>query len=69
MTQITLEAARVNAGYTMREVATITGVHHQTISKYEKDSSKIPFNLLNSLCELYQTSKDDIFFGKIVRKK
>ncbi|MBF0709761.1 MULTISPECIES: helix-turn-helix domain-containing protein [unclassified Gemella] len=69
MTQITLEAARVNAGYTMREVATITGVHHQTVSKYEKDSSKIPFDLMNSLCELYKISKDEIFFGKVVRKK
>lgn len=67
--QITLEAARVNAGLTQKEVSKKLGVHHQTISKYEKDSSKIPFNLLSALCKLYGISKDNIFFGNVVRKK
>lgn len=41
MPQITLEAARVNAGYSQRSVAEKLGIHHQTVSKYERDSSKI----------------------------
>lgn len=64
MTQITLEAARVNAGYSMKEAGDKLGVHPQTVSKYEKDSSKIPINLLNAMSIIYGISKDDIFLGK-----
>lgn len=67
--KLTLEAARRNVGLTQQNVADIIGVHNQTISKYEKDSSKIPFDLMNKLCSLYKVSKDDIFFGEKVRKK
>lgn len=66
---ITLEAARKNAGYTQKEVAKAIGVHNQTVSKYEKDSSRIPFDLMERLCTLYGVSKDDIFFGKKYEKK
>lgn len=65
---ITLEAARKNAGYTQKEVAKVIGVHNQTVSKYEKDSSRIPFDLMERLCTLYGVSKDDIFFGKKYEK-
>lgn len=65
---ITLEAARKNAGYTQKEVAKMIGVYNQTVSKYEKDSSRIPFDLMEKLCTLYDVSKDDIFFGKKYEK-
>ena len=68
MRTITLEAARKNAGYTQKEVAKVIGVHNQTVSKYEKDSSRIPFDLMERLCTLYGVSKDDIFFGKKYEK-
>ncbi|MBF0714536.1 helix-turn-helix transcriptional regulator [Gemella sp. GH3] len=64
MEQITLEAARVNAGLTMKEAGEKLNVHHQTISKYEKDSSKIPLNLLNAMSDLYKISKDRIYLGQ-----
>lgn len=66
---ITLEAARKNAGYTQKEVADKIGIHNQTVSKYENDSSKIPFDLMEKLCNLYGVTKDEVFFGKKVRKK
>ncbi|HGF7676962.1 TPA: helix-turn-helix transcriptional regulator [Enterococcus faecium] len=64
MFQLSLRSARVNAGMTTKEVAERVGVHHQTISKYEKDSSNISVSLLNELSELYQVPVDYIFLGK-----
>ena len=64
MVQITLEAARKNVGLTQKEVADKLNVHHQTISKYERDSSKIPLNLLFALSELYSISVNNIFLGE-----
>ena len=64
MFQLSLRSARVNAGMTTKEVAERVGVHHQTISKYEKDSSDISVSFLNELSELYQVPVDYIFLGK-----
>ncbi|MDB1684977.1 helix-turn-helix transcriptional regulator [Enterococcus durans] len=64
MFQLSLKSARVNAGMTTKEVAERVGVHHQTISKYEKDSSDISVSLLNELSDLYQVPVDYIFLGK-----
>ncbi|WP_284868559.1 helix-turn-helix domain-containing protein, partial [Enterococcus faecalis] len=51
---MSLKAARANAGFTSKEAAKTADVHFQTLSKYEKDSSDIPFSLLNELSNLYQ---------------
>lgn len=64
MIQLSLKAARVNAGLTVKEAAEGVGVHHQTLSKYEKDSSDISVSLLNDLSDLYQIPSDFIFLGK-----
>lgn len=63
MTQISLRAARVNVNLTQKEVAEKIGVHQQTIAKYEKDSTKIPMDLLHRLSELYKVKLDYIFLG------
>ncbi|HEM5194191.1 TPA: helix-turn-helix transcriptional regulator [Streptococcus suis] len=68
MTQWTLKACRVNAGYTLRQVAKKVGKNFQTISKYEKDSTQIPFELLKELSELYRVKLDDIFLGDSTKK-
>ncbi|HEO2365624.1 TPA: helix-turn-helix transcriptional regulator [Streptococcus agalactiae] len=68
MTQWTLKACRVNAGYTLRQVAKKVGKNFQTISKYEKDSTLIPFELLKDLSELYHVKLDDIFLGDSTKK-
>lgn len=64
MLQITLKAARTNAGLTIREVAEMVSIHHQTLAKYEKDSSDISVSLLNKLSDIYQIPEDYIFLGK-----
>ena len=64
MISISLRSARVNAGLTIKEAANIIGIHHETLSKYEKDSSDIPMSLLNKLSDLYQIPTDYIL-GKM----
>lgn len=62
--QMSLKAARVNAGLTSKEAAEAVGVHYQTLTKYEKDSSDISFSLLEELSNLYQVPINNIFLGK-----
>ncbi len=45
MAQWTLRACRVNAGFTLRQVAKKVNKNFQTISKYEKDRTKSKGNL------------------------
>ncbi|WP_179134380.1 helix-turn-helix domain-containing protein [Enterococcus villorum] len=61
---MSLRSARVNAGLTIKAAAKIIGIHHETLSKYEKDSSDIPMSLLNKLSNLYQIPTDYIFLGE-----
>lgn len=62
--QISLTAARNNAGLTSKEAASLLGVHYQTLAKYENDSSDISMSLLHKLSVLYQVPTDYIFLGK-----
>lgn len=64
MLQISLKAARTNAGLTVVEASKIVDVHPQTLSKYEKDSSNIPVSLFTKLSTIYQFPEDNIFLGK-----
>ncbi|CTG93410.1 TPA: helix-turn-helix transcriptional regulator [Streptococcus pneumoniae] len=45
MAQWTLRACRVNAGFTLRQVAKKVNKNFQTISKYEKNRTKSKGNL------------------------
>nr|WP_312541589.1 helix-turn-helix transcriptional regulator [Enterococcus sp.] len=60
---MSLRSARVNAGLTLKDAAGILNIHHETLSKYETDSSKISMSLLNRLSDLYQVPTDYIFLG------
>lgn len=60
---ITLEAARTNAGYKRKEAARLLGVHYDTLYKYERDSSKVSFSLIEQVEELYKVNRKYIFFG------
>lgn len=63
MIEISLRSARVNAGLTLKDAAGILKIHHETLSKYEADSSEISISLLNRLSDLYQIPTDYIFLG------
>ncbi len=62
--KITLEAARKNAGYTQEEAAQLIGIHSQSLSKYENDSTNLTFGIAEKLCKLYGFPMDYIFFKK-----
>lgn len=68
MEQWTLKACRVNAGYTLRQVAKKVNKNFQTVSKYEKDSTYIAFELLKELSAIYQVKLDNIFLGDSTKK-
>lgn len=71
--KLSLKAARVNAGYTQKQVANIIGINYQTLGKYEKDSSNISLKILNELITLYNVDVNNIFLGvtssKLVKSK
>ncbi len=61
--KITLSAARVNNGYTLKEASALLGVHWQTLSAWERDSSRLTISEAEKLSNLYHIDKDDLFFG------
>ena len=50
-------------GFTSKEAAKAL-MHFQTLSKYEIDSSDIPFSLLKELSNLYQVPINNFFLSK-----
>jgi len=61
--QITMRAARVNAGYTQSEASREFEINLGTLSNYEKDNSKIGRDIIVKMQDLYKLDADDIFFG------
>jgi transcriptional regulator with XRE-family HTH domain len=62
--KITLKAARINAGYTLKSAAEKFGVHHETVSNYEHDSTNVPRSFFIKLPEVYGIPTENIYFGK-----
>lgn len=59
--QISLAAARVNAGMTQQEVAEKMHVSKKTIVNWEKGKISPSFATVNALSELYKIPEDNIF--------
>jgi len=62
--KITLEAARINAGLTMKQAAPLIGVSVATLHNWEKDSSVVKVSQVNKIEEVYGYPAEYIFFGK-----
>ncbi|MCH4123868.1 MAG: helix-turn-helix domain-containing protein [Levilactobacillus sp.] len=62
--QMTLEAARHNAGYSQKEAAACLGIHYQTLAAWERDSSNLGIQTIERLSALYQVPQNCLFFGK-----
>lgn len=60
MFQITLAAARVNAGFTQEEVANLAHKSKTTIANWESGKTEIDQANLAYLCELYRVPIDFI---------
>lgn len=59
--QLTLKAARVNAGYTQKQVANALSVDPITIGRWEANPGNMDAKQLKTLCNMYNVSIDDIF--------
>lgn len=55
-----LNNLRRKKGLTQVDAAALVGVHHSTISAYEKDTINIPSDKLEKLAEVYGVSPADI---------
>ena len=62
MPQITLKAARVNAGFTQSAVAERLEISISTIKNWEKGKTFPKQPQIEQLCELYGVAYDNIFF-------
>ena len=61
---ITLKGARVNAGYTQREVSEILGISNVTIGNWEKGKTFPKVNQVEKLASLYGVNINDLIFLK-----
>jgi len=61
--KITLEAARINAGLTLKQAAELIGVSVSTLHNWEKDSSSVKVSQVNKIEEVYKFPSEYIFFG------
>lgn len=60
--QITLKAARINAGKTMDESAKAAGVTERTLSKWENGQTYPTIDKLYRLCKFYDVQLDALSF-------
>lgn len=61
--KITLEAARIMMGYSLKEAAKLFGVHYQTLSKWEEDPSLMKQKYVSEIEKIYYIPITSIFFG------
>ena len=59
--QISLAAARVNAGLTQEEVARNLGISKNTLINWEKGKSIPRATQMQKMCEIYNISEEYIF--------
>lgn len=62
--QITLKAARINRGFTLKEAAEYFGIHFLTLRKYEQDSTNVPRTFFTKLEGVYGIPVSFIYFGR-----
>lgn len=62
--KITLKAARVNVGMTLKEASQYFNIHYETLSNYETDSTNVPRTFFIKLESVYGISTENIYFGK-----
>lgn len=62
--QITLKAARVNAGYTIVEASKLAGICKDTLIKWEKHPEVISVKNASLLAKLYRCPLNVIYFGE-----
>lgn len=66
--QITLKAARVNAGFSLEQVAERIQKNKSTIINWEKGRTSMKISEFEELCNLYRISKDYIILPTTLQK-
>lgn len=66
--ELTLKAARVNAGMTQADIAQLVGVTKQTVSNWECGYNAPTAYKLKCLCNLYGVKMDDVILPKALKK-
>ena len=59
--QVSLRAARINAGLTVDDAAKAVSKHRNTILRWESGKTEIPSKDFRKLCDLYQAPMSCIF--------
>ena len=62
--KITLKACRINCGMTLKDASQHFGIHYETLSNYENDSTNVPRTFFIKLETVYGIPQENIFFGK-----
>lgn len=62
MQQLTLKAARVNAGYGQAEAAKLLDITPKTLSYWENGKRFPTVDMVAKICELYHVHYDDLIF-------
>lgn len=62
--KISLKACRVNCGMTLKDASQYFGIHWETLSKYENDSTNVPRTFFIKLESVYGIPIEKIYFGK-----
>ncbi len=62
MPKMTLKAARVNAGYSQKQVATLLKISNRTVCAWENGKSVPNLKRVAELCALYNVAYDDVNF-------
>lgn len=65
MIQLTLKAARVNLGWTLKDAAPHFGIRHETLAKYEMDSTNVPRSFFSKVEGVYGIPLKHIYFGRL----
>lgn len=67
MKKLTLKAARVNSGMTMREAASKLGVSYATFQKRESSPEDVTLKGICEMCKLYGIKFKDLDLSKIIK--
>ena len=60
--KLTLKAARVNAGFTQKNVAEMLGISNKTVCNWETGASIPNVQQVERLCGLYGVTYDNLIF-------
>lgn len=61
-----LKSLRTRKNKTIEEVSNSIGIHYNTLSKYEKDSTDLTLGILGKILKYYGI--DELIFFKIIRE-